>query len=64
MLDLTTEGVNASTTDIDDRRYVFQIIAIHLQNQQQVAHKLVYFCTSEYVVTMYIQSFVFSSRKC
>lgn len=36
LLDLTSEGVDASSTDLDDRRYVFQIIAIQMKQQQPV----------------------------
>lgn len=35
LIDLTAEGVDASSTDIDDRRYVFQIITIAPSQQPQ-----------------------------
>ena len=40
LLDLTSEGVDASSTDLDDRRYVFQIIAIQLKQQQPVRRQV------------------------
>lgn len=77
MLDLTAEGVNASSTDIDDRRCthytfidkfifyldVFQIIAMQQQQQQQqqVMHKLVPF-NLVYFVTSSLEIYFFKQK--